>query len=276
MKKKLKLRKTPIVKQSPLEFAGEYPVVIGVPVPMIDHKFMAGLSHFITGAAARKVGLPLTVDSRNSENGRNQIIEEFLTKPEFKDKKYLFFVDNDTVPVNPHTIEEMIKLDKPVVSGVTPITYKRGKDMYMYWNVRREKEKRSLFLDELPNQPFTCDYVGGSCILIRRDVLEKLEPPYQKATYCEKQIHFKIGEDYYFCDKVRNAGFEIWIHPALQCRHYHVLDMLDIILMLARYAQSMTDEGVRKSYEYRIAETLRELEELKIELEEYKKMKGCD
>lgn len=263
MSKKLKLIKKKQPPQKSFTYPENYPVIIGVPVPMIDHKVMIGLSHFITGTSARKVALPLTVDSRNSENGRNRIIKDFLTMPEYKDKTHLFFIDADTVPDDVHALEKMLMLDKPVVSGITPIAHKHGKELSLYWNVRREKDKRNLYLDEMPSTPFVADYVGGSCMLIRRDVLEKLEVPYQMATYCDEQINFKIGEDYYFCDKIRNAGFELWVQPQIMCHHYHTMDMLDIIFMLARYAKSMTDEGVIKSYEGKIKDLLDEIERLK-------------
>ena len=261
-KKMLKLKKRREVQKA-YQYKDDYPVAIGIPVPMIDKRMMAGLACFISGASARNIALPMTVDSRNSENGRNQIIKDFLAMEEYKNKTHLMFIDADTVPDNPYSIEKMLLLDKPVVTGITPIGFKRGKEYGMYWNVRANKEKCNLFLDEMPNLPFVADYVGGSCMLIRRDVLEKLEPPYQMSTYDKDQISFEIGEDYYFCDKIRNAGFELWADPEIQCHHYHTLDMLEIILMIARYAQSMTSEGVINGYENRIKELLEELKQLR-------------
>ena len=270
---KLRIKKKKKLYNRLEDFSGNFPVLMCTPVPMLDHKISASLSNFIAGNVARKVALPTTMDSRNPENARNRVIDEFLTKPDMRCHTHLMFIDADTMPVNPYSIEKMLQLDKPVVSGITPIGYKHestgengeaNTEYGMYWNVRKADPKRNLYLNEMPNKPFAAEYVGASCLLVRRDVLEKLEKPYMKTTYCANEVEFVKGEDYYFCEQIRKAGYEITVHPEIQCRHFHVLDMLDIILMLARYAEGMTDQGVLAGYKARIKELEQELEMLKL------------
>ena len=71
-------------------------------------------------------------------------------------------------------------------------------------------------------------------MLIKRHVLEAMEPPYQMDTFDEKHINFVTSEDYYFCDKIRANEFDIWIDPQIWNRHFHNVDLVDIIMMLDR------------------------------------------
>ena len=89
-------------------------------------------------------------------------------------------------------------------------------------------------------------------MLVRRDVLERMEKPYMKSEYDHDEVDFVKGEDYYFCEKARELGYKIWIDPHIQCHHFHVMDMLEIILMLARYAESMNDDKYKKGMRNRI------------------------
>ena len=67
---KIKKRKREEVYTKTENFSGDYPVLLATPVPMLDHKISAGLSNFIAGVVARKVALPMTLDSRAPENAR--------------------------------------------------------------------------------------------------------------------------------------------------------------------------------------------------------------
>jgi hypothetical protein len=63
-----------------------------------------------------------------------------------------------------------------------------------------------------------------------------MEPPYQKVTYDESHIEYTQSEDYYFCDKIRAAGFDIWVDPTIMCHHWHTMDMMMIVQMIIRAA----------------------------------------
>lgn len=57
--------------------------------------------------------------------------------------------------------------------------------------------------------------VGGGCLLVHREVLEKMEPPY---------FSFERGcsEDYYYCLKVAEMGYDVWCDLSVQCGHYTI------------------------------------------------------
>lgn len=219
----------------------EFPVLIGVPVPTMDHKVNSGLSVFMAGCTMRHIAEPYGQPSRDATPGRNKIIRDFLTNPQYQSMTHLLFMDADTCPINPYAIERMLGHQRDVVAGVTPILMTNTKLPTLWWNVVPEGGKGNMPINQLPKEPFKADKVGGTTILVHRRVLEKLEPPYQKPTYDENHIEFKQSEDYYFCDKIRAAGFNIWVDPTIMCHHWHTMDMMMIVQMIIRAAYGNKD-----------------------------------
>lgn len=142
-----------------------------------------------------------------------------------------------------------MSFNKQVVAGVTPIMRKKeGIDFtktrllergilqneviknILYWTpiLKTGGKLDNIGIDEMPNSPFIAHRTGGTCLLLRRDVLEKLKPPYQKFEFDEKRINLLRSEDFYFSDQIREAGFDIWIDPGSRCHHFHTLDILDM------------------------------------------------
>jgi len=127
-------------------------------------------------------------------------------------------------------IEKLLGLNKDVVAGITPIVRDKGKDIRCMWSavVGGDNSKETIGIDQLPNKLFKVKRVGGTTLLIKRRVLEKLEKPYQKTTYNENMTDVSLSEDYYFSDKIRDAGFEIWVDPTEECDHYHIMNLRDV------------------------------------------------
>jgi GT2 family glycosyltransferase len=73
----------------------------------------------------------------------------------------------------------------------------------------------SLVLPSTKDDLVECDGVGGGCLLVHRQVLDAIEPPwfeYNKGTF--------VGEDFYFCRKAQEAGFKIYADPSVLVGHY--------------------------------------------------------
>ncbi|MBT3326723.1 MAG: hypothetical protein HN396_10825 [Gemmatimonadales bacterium] len=60
--------------------------------------------------------------------------------------------------------------------------------------------------------------VGACGMLIRREVLEAIEPPWFKFD-TDEETGTPMGEDVYFCRKAREAGFKIWCRTDLRYGH---------------------------------------------------------
>ena len=197
-------------------------IVLGIPVPknpLIDIRTAA----FIASMTHCKGIKWVWSQSHFPELGRNTIIETELVWPEVS---HFFFLDADTVPP-PNAIHALLELDVDFACGLTPMIDTFGVPR---WNVRVEgSEDMLLRSDPLPEKPFKVKHVGGTTILVRREVFEKIAWPWFKTefTHVEDSVSsVEKGEDIYFCDKVHEHGYEITCHPEIQCNHYNTVDLL--------------------------------------------------
>jgi len=167
---------------------------------------------------------------------RNTAISDFLKY--CPKKTHIFFLDDDSPPTDEFAIETLLNMRKPVACGVTPI-WRYDKDLKHFnllWtpvvttegHTKENPKLDNIGVGELPKRPFTCYRTGGTGLLIAREVLEKLEQPYQKTTFNDAWTDITLSEDVYFCDQIRKAGYEIWVNPAVVCSHFHILDILDV------------------------------------------------
>lgn len=72
-----------------------------------------------------------------------------------------------------------------------------------------------------------CDSVGAANLIIRRNVIEKIDPPWFQFLYRpDRQI--MLTEDHYFCWKARINGFKVWVDWSKQARHVKELDLMEM------------------------------------------------
>lgn len=208
-----------------------WPVLVVKP-HRVDFQTDERVSAFIMKAFERGICEYMPMGSKLPEYARNKGIASLLENPLYADKTHIFFLDADTYPVNDYAIERLLSIDKDVVCGVTPIKLQAGENGFaLGWNVQRKREDgghENYAIEELPDKPFKIDRVGGTTVLIKRHVLEKLEKPYQKTEFLDDFTNVKLSEDFYFSQKLTDAGFEIWCDPLTVCHHYHTVDLLDI------------------------------------------------
>ncbi len=146
---------------------------------------------------------------------RNIIVKDFLAG----DYDFLLMIDDDNPP--PVNILELVELDKEVIGLPTPINMNHIQGINdIRWNV---------FKDELPIKDAgqgleEVEMVGTGCILIRRDVLEKIKHPF--TTVRNEEDLRTIGTDTAFCKKCNDQGIKIYTHWDYKCRHFKEVDLL--------------------------------------------------
>jgi GT2 family glycosyltransferase len=207
-------------------------VVIGVPlgpdyqadartVAMVESWFEFGKIHTIYEATP------------SPEEGRDKIVkiaQQILPKP-----THILFIDSDVLP-RPKTLERLMSHDKDIISGVVPICQQGG----FKWNASREKGWNPIKVDPnaknwgLPDNPFKAETIGFGVVLVKMDVFEKIEWPYWRSQY--KPGLRTLGEDVYFCEKAKKAGFDIWVDPMVKCNHVTRANYLSIIRNLKQGA----------------------------------------
>ena len=169
--------------------------------------------------------------TKQAELGRNTIINEFRDNEIYRKCTHIFFLDADTEPFDDFAIERLLSLKKPVIAGVTPIVMQRPDHLACMWSpvIKKENgELENIGIGEMPKKPFIAQRTGGTTLLIERRVINDLKPPYQRSTYNSNWTNISLSEDRYFSDKIREAGYNIWIDPETVCHHYHKIDLLDL------------------------------------------------
>ena len=188
-------------------------IVIGVPVPK-DYQIDVRTAAYCSTEAASVGGKWGYVASRDAGVGRSTFAHLALKDPEVT---HLYFMDYDVVPPL-GTLRKLFDYNTPIAAGIYPMkvdggvwSFKVGRD---WW----PKEK------PIPYELIDASVIGGSTLLVKREVFEKLEDPYFKITYRpidDKGKCYDEGEDEYFSRTAREAGFKLIVDPSIVCEHYN-------------------------------------------------------
>lgn len=138
---------------------------------------------------------------------------------------YLFFVNNDA-RVTPESVGILVDfLEKnPTVGAVSPlICYDErdsiGRDIIQYAGMTdihpitgRNRTEGAKASDRGQfSEPFPTAYAHGAAMMVTRATLAKVGPM--------SEDYFLYYEELDWCERIRKAGFEIWVAP--QARVYH-------------------------------------------------------
>ncbi len=144
--------------------------------------------------------------------GRDQLVREMLDT----DAQWLFMVDDD------HTFDRrlLINLLDRHVDVVGALAVSRKPPYFPCAHAETDTKtgiSRGLSLREMRFELQEVGAVGTGAILIRRHVLEAMEPPWFESTHDERGVN--VGEDVLFCEKARDAGFRVWLDATQALGH---------------------------------------------------------
>lgn len=130
--------------------------------------------------------------------------------------EYIFFVDDDVLPP-PNAIVKLYEHKKDFITG---LYFARQRPHYpQIHTLTKDDERRCDSVIDYPKDKLIeVDACAAGCMLIKRKVFEKLKQPYFHyipATETEP----KMGEDFFFCKKLREAGIKIYCDTSVICRH---------------------------------------------------------
>ena len=147
---------------------------------------------------------------------RNIIREEVLKG----DYDYFFSLEQDVIPPK-DVIERLLKHEKDVIGGVYFKDYliknKAGeviKKQIMplaYKLIGDNMAKQFTFRDVAGEGLLKVDATGLGCILIKRNVLEKI-----KFRYVKEKEPF---DDLWFCKDVKESGRKLFLDKSVKCKH---------------------------------------------------------
>jgi predicted peroxiredoxin len=176
-------------------------VIIGICA--IDTVPLSFLHAYANLKKPAKYGLSST-DKKPLDAARN-----FLAEKLPDDADYLLFLDSDTLPPS-DAIEKLLAHDKPIVGG---LYFMR---MPPFWPLMMKRDAATGLYAAIKDWPenslVEVDSTGLGCLLIKREVFEKIEKPWFK-------FEPPLSEDFYFCRRARDAGYKIFVDTSVKCEH---------------------------------------------------------
>lgn len=124
---------------------------------------------------------------------------------------HLMFIDSD-MQFPKDGINRLMEQDKDVIAGL----YFRRQPPHLPTIHQRVGTKLVIPHKFPTDKPFQVYGLATGFMLIKVEVLKQLKPPY----FFFGNFHGReMGEDIYFCHKVKEKGFEIWCDPTIELGH---------------------------------------------------------
>mgnify|MGYP003655177414 CR=1 FL=1 len=200
----------------------------------VSLKLAVSLAKFAMTAPAHGVGLQIgsicgcSVVSR----ARNLLVRDFLES----DCTDLLFIDSD-INFESEDIYRLLVWAADPKKGIVAGCPRVRNDSAVYI-ATLDQENGSLTMNG--HGLVRAKRVATAFMMVRRDVFEKLEAGNPQWSYWDDRsgktlsaiFDFKvtpegyIGEDYLFCDRARELGYEVWIDPTIKLGHMGVQEYL--------------------------------------------------
>lgn len=155
---------------------------------------------------------------------RNRLVEAFWQSG----ATHMLCIDSD-LGWPAQAVVAMLQADKPFIAGLYPARGEKNSFIFRPFT----NPDGSLYHE---GHLFKMQYIPAGFMLIKREVIGALREKFPELYYEPKDPNSKSekaycffntevwesefwGEDYVFCRKVREAGFDIWVDPLIQFDH---------------------------------------------------------
>lgn len=159
---------------------------------------------------------------------RNMLINDLKSDLKYQKLEggftHYLFIDADII-VKEEDIKRLLEYDFDIVSGA----YKSRESEYSYVGGLFKRDESGGITDALKLKTDTdglneVDWVGGGCVLIKKEVFESLPFPWFRYPILEKTVDGKehckmIFEDVGFCMLAKEHGFKIWMDCDVEVTH---------------------------------------------------------
>ncbi len=175
---------------------------------------------------------------------RNTLCHTFMTHTNYT---HLLFLDAD-IEFDPEDVLRLLEANKPIIGGMYPKKKIDWQKMAEFINKNKNIEYTSELLKLLCKEPVTIllndgdldmgkhiiqtRYIGTGIMLIQRSVFDEMKKKYPLDVYdCMGTHYFRyfdtelkygvyLSEDYWFCDRWRELGGEVFLMPNFKCKHW--------------------------------------------------------
>lgn len=165
------------------------------------------------------------------EQALHKIVNDFMDV--YKDHTHWLNIDSDNPPMaNPL---DLVELDRDIIGCPTPVWHCTGKEKKgerpVYWNAYAYDKQGDAYREYNKKEGLQkVDAVGTGCILISKRVF--LNPQMRILPFLRQwSLNGEVerGCDISFCEKARREGFEIYTHYGYPCRHFHTLELHEVV-----------------------------------------------
>jgi GT2 family glycosyltransferase len=195
---------------------GQAETKIGICIPLYNQVpsiFFKSFVNFFVSLAQKYPTRLFTVDSTAVDVARNVLVENFLQS----DCSHLLFLDSDMVlPAN--VLDVLLGRGKDMVSALY-VLRKVHRPCYRFFKDGHYRAPEKIE----PNKLLEVDAVGLGCCLIKRAVLERLSREHPQKPLFRMDYRGRtevLGEDAFFCELVRRAGFKIFVDTSVLVGHF--------------------------------------------------------
>jgi len=155
------------------------------------------------------VGIDL-VEARPVEVARNRMVHRFLAT----EADWLLMFDSDQIPPD-DLIPRLLAHGAHVVGAFVPVQ-KDGEVAPLILQRTGDDAYRSI---PDPASLVEVDATGAGCLLVSRDVLQAVEPPWFSVRLTAGG-NGAVSEDFVFCGRVKDAGYQVYVDTQTRCRHH--------------------------------------------------------
>lgn len=188
-----------------------------------QQRVLCGILHVETTSVAwalalRNLDIPgpiIPLTGMPFDHARNSAVQHMLSGP----FQWMFFLDSDVAPPR-DAVRRLLAHRQPIVSGLyarrsppegIPVMLKDGK-----W-----------IRDYQPNALVEMDLVGAGCLLVHREVFEKVPPQRPGHPWFDWRVNMAghlppgecLSEDFTWNAWVRKHGYRILVDTSIVCRH---------------------------------------------------------
>jgi len=135
--------------------------------------------------------------------------------------EYLFFLDERVVPPM-DTLDRLLAADRPIIGAAAqmlkhengrPLLLPVAMDWYPEDNGYKPQKGKLKGIRKV-------DVVTCACTLIKREVMEAVGPRAFAQPHGDEWGTTGQSCEFYFCDRVREKGYEIFVDYDILCDHY--------------------------------------------------------
>ena len=125
---------------------------------------------------------------------------------------YILFSDDD-MEYPEDTLERLLSHDKDAIGTLYNVRRLPSAYVIQYGEeIKNDEEAKRQ------TKPFKCEAIGTGMLLVKTDIFKKLQSPLFGYKWYDNGM-VKMSTDWFLCEKIRQAGYEIWCDPTITIKH---------------------------------------------------------